>query len=247
MSAFPQADRRRATRATSPPSTRASSIRWPSPSKPTTPTKYWSSTDVTREPSNITATQESPAFRRNCPVASKVRNGGANSTRNADESKRKPLTPYVTPTIRPPARSPTSFKEHDAGRIVAGDVRGIEQNTRKNETRRVRNRKDQRRRLSQWSRGRQESLLAHKTSMTIEHIDESWSSKTCPACQTRNHPNGRGYHCHNCGFTCNRDAVGAINILIRAENGSYQPMDTNKTVQCQISPGHANLPTGRTT
>ena len=122
------------------------------------------------------------------------------------------------------------LQEHDAGRIVAGDVRGIEQNTRKNETRRVRNRKNQRRRLSQWSRGRQESLLAHKTGMTIEHIDESWSSKTCPACQTRNHPNGRGYHCRNCGFTCNRDAVGAINILIRAKNGSYQPMDTNKTV-----------------
>ena len=90
--------------------------------------------------------------------------------------------------------------------------------------------KNQRRRLSQWSRGRQETLLEHKTGMAIEHIDESWSSKTCPACQTRNHPNGRGYHCHNCGFTCNRDAVGAINILIRAKNGSYQPMDTNKTV-----------------
>lgn len=56
------------------------------------------------------------------------------------------------------------------------------------------------------------------------------SYKVCPACQTRNHPNGRGYHCRNCGFTCNRDAVGAINILIRAKNGSYQPMDTNKTV-----------------
>lgn len=69
-----------------------------------------SSTDVTREPSNITATQESPAFRRNCPVASKGRNGGANSTRNAGESNRKPPTPCVTPTIRPPARSPTSFR-----------------------------------------------------------------------------------------------------------------------------------------
>lgn len=122
------------------------------------------------------------------------------------------------------------MQAHDAGRIVTGDVRGIEKSTRKDEAKRVRNTKNQRRRLSQWSRGRQETLLEHKTGMAIEHIDESWSSKTCPACQTRNHPNGRGYHCHNCGFTCNRDAVGAINILIRAKNGSYQPMDTNKTV-----------------
>ena len=35
---------------------------------------------------------------------------------------------------------------------------------------------------------------------------------------------------HREDVNCNRDAVGAINILIRAENGSYQPMDTNKTV-----------------
>lgn len=110
----------------------------------------------------------------------------SDALRNADHQTTRKVSDFI--------------QEHDAGRIVAGDVRGIEQNTRKNETRRVRNRKDQRRRLSQWSRGRQESLLAHKTSMTIEHIDESWSSKTCPACQTRNHPNGRGYHCRNCGF-----------------------------------------------
>lgn len=140
----------------------------------------------------------------------------ADALRNADHQTTRKVADFL--------------QEHDAGRIVAGDVRGIEQNTRKNETRRVGNRKDQRRRLSQWSRGRQESLLSHKTGMPVEHIDESWSSKTCPACQTRNHPNGRGYHCRNCGFTCNRDAVGAINILIRAKNGSYQPMDTNKKV-----------------
>lgn len=122
------------------------------------------------------------------------------------------------------------LQKHDAGRIVAGDVRGVERNTRKDESKRVRNGRNQRRRLSQWSRGRQENLLAHKTGMEVEHIDESWSSKTCPACQARNHPSGRGYHCRSCGFTCNRDAVGAINILIRAKNGSYQPMDVNMKV-----------------
>ncbi len=141
----------------------------------------------------------------------------ADALRNADHQTTRKVSDFL--------------QEHDAGRIVAGDVRGIEQNTRKNETRRVRNRKDQRRRLSQWSRGRQENLLAHKTGMTVEHIDESWSSKTCPACQTRNHPNGRGYHCHNCGFTCNRDAVGALNILMRAQHGAYAPIDMDKPIR----------------
>lgn len=122
------------------------------------------------------------------------------------------------------------MRKHDAGRIVAGDVRGIEKNTLKDESKRTRNNRNQRRRLSQWSRGRQERLLAHKTGMVIEHIDESWSSKTCPACNARNHPVGRGYYCRNCGFTCNRDAVGAINILIRARNGAYQPMDMSKKI-----------------
>lgn len=63
-----------------------------------------------REPSNITATRESPVFRRGWPAVSKSRNGGASSTRNADESKRKPPMPYATPTIRPLARWPTSFR-----------------------------------------------------------------------------------------------------------------------------------------
>ena len=123
------------------------------------------------------------------------------------------------------------IQAHDAGRIVAGDVRDIEKSTRKDEAKRVKNTKDQRRRLSQWSRGKQETLLEHKTGSTVEHINEAWSSKTCPACQTRNHPNGRGYHCHNCGFTCNRDAVGAINILMRAQHGAYTPIDTDKPIR----------------
>ena len=119
--------------------------------------------------------------------------------------------------------------EFDTGTIVVGDVRGIEQKTRNTDKRRFG--KDQRRRLSQWQRGRQETYLAQKTGRTLTHVNEAYSSKTCPACLTRNRPNGRDYQCHGCGFTCHRDAVGAINILMRATHGTYRRIDPDKPVR----------------
>ena len=118
---------------------------------------------------------------------------------------------------------------HDTGTIVVGDVRGIEKSTRKAEKRRFG--RDQRRRLSQWSRGRQERYLGEKTGVKICHLDESWSSKTCPACLTRNRPSGRNYRCHECGFSCHRDAVGALNILMRSVHGAYTRINPDKPVR----------------
>ena len=122
-------------------------------------------------------------------------------------------------------------KTHDCGTIVAGDVRGIEQNTKKWEKKRRRNPKAQRRRLSQWSRGRQERYLSEKTGVPITHINEAYSSKTCPQCSALNRPSGRRYRCSQCDFICHRDAVGALNILQRARFGSYVPIDTNKPIR----------------
>ena len=118
---------------------------------------------------------------------------------------------------------------HDTGTVVVGDVRGIEQSTRKAEKRRFG--KDQRRRLSQWSRGRQERYLTEKTGVKLTYLDEAYSSKTCPACLTRNRPTGRHYQCHGCGFTCHRDAVGAINILMRSTHGAYTRIDPNAVIR----------------
>ncbi|PWG62647.1 RNA-guided endonuclease InsQ/TnpB family protein [Bifidobacterium callitrichidarum] len=114
--------------------------------------------------------------------------------------------------------------------ITAGDVRGIEQSTRKNPAKRKKNGKTQRRRLSQWDRGRIEDHIEHKTGLTVNHIDESYSSQTCPACLTRNRPTGREYRCSNCGFTCHRDAVGALNILQKHQYGQYTPIDMDKPI-----------------
>jgi putative transposase len=117
----------------------------------------------------------------------------------------------------------------DGGDIAIGDVRGIEQKTKQAEQRRFG--RNQRRRLSQWSRGKQEDQLAWKTGTELRHIDESYSSKTCPACLTRNRPAGRDYRCQHCAFTCHRDAVGAINILMRAIHGDYRRIDPDAIIE----------------
>lgn len=103
------------------------------------------------------------------------------------------------------------------GRMVAGDVRGIERGTKKER----RANRPQRQRLSQWSRGRQERYLQEKTGLTLDHLDEARSSKTCPQCLQHNRPQGRQYRCRWCGFVCHRDAVGAMNILQKALYGQY--------------------------
>jgi transposase len=112
--------------------------------------------------------------------------------------------------------------DHGTGRLVIGDVRGSEQKTHQ---RRSAGR-HQRQQLSQWERGVQKYYLKVKTGLELEHLDESDSTKTCPACGARNRPSGRYYRCQNseCGFTCHRDAVGAINILQKASYGSYVPI-----------------------
>ena len=118
---------------------------------------------------------------------------------------------------------------HNSGRLVYGDVRGIEQRTR----RRRSAGRHQRQILSQWSRGRQEQYLNESTGMEGEHLDESNSTKTCPACGARNRPTGRNYRCKNseCGFACHRDAVGAINILQKAIHGAYVPIGPDAKIR----------------
>ncbi|WP_432935560.1 zinc ribbon domain-containing protein [Streptomyces sp. CA-106131] len=107
-------------------------------------------------------------------------------------------------------------------RLVAGDVRGIEQNTNKKR----RASRSTRQQLSQWSRGRQEDFLQYKTGLKLEHISEAHSSQTCPKCNTRTKVRGRDYVCKNknCGFWCHPDAVGGVNIHTLAVNdGTFVP------------------------
>ena len=116
---------------------------------------------------------------------------------------------------------------HDAGHLVVGDVRGIEHKTRQ----RRRTGRSSRQQLLQFSRGTEERYLAEKTGLDIEHLYESGSTKTCPACAARNRPRGRDYRCKVCNFTCHRDALGAINILQEAIHGSYVPIGADAVIR----------------
>ena len=118
---------------------------------------------------------------------------------------------------------------HNTTRLIVGDVRGIEKKTKQ---RRSANR-HQRQQLSQWSRGCQERYANEKTGLKGEHVPEDYSTKTCPACLTPNRPSGRYYRCKNpdCGFTCHRDAVGAMNILPKAIYGEYVTIGPDTTIR----------------
>ena len=149
--------------------------------------------------------------------------------------KRRPLTEAEAEYYTQQA-SESSWFTHNEVCIKAGaihlvyeDVRGIEQRTKQ---RRSANR-HLRQNLSQWSRGRQEQYVDEKTGIEGEHLDESGSTKTCPACGARNRPNGRYYRCTNqdCGFVCHRDAVGAINTLQKAIHGSYVPIGSDVKIR----------------
>jgi putative transposase len=115
------------------------------------------------------------------------------------------------------------------GRLVYGDVRGIEQKAKQKRSANRRHRQQ----LSQWGRGRQERCTNEKTGLGGDHVTEDGSTKTCPKCLTHNRPAGRYYRCDNpgCGFTCQRDAVGAVNILQRAVHGDYTPIGTGTEIR----------------
>ncbi|MHB8189988.1 MAG: zinc ribbon domain-containing protein, partial [Ferrimicrobium sp.] len=56
-----------------------------------------------------------------------------------------------------------------------------------------------------WSPG---TLSQRGTGLSLSSLNESGSTKTCPACLTRNRPSTRHHRYKNpdCGFSCHRDA-----------------------------------------
>ncbi len=90
-----------------------------------------------------------------------------------------------------------------------------------------------RQQLPQCSREVQEDYLKDKTGLDLNFLNASGSTKTCPKCSTPNRPSGRYYRCKNsvCGFTCHRDAVGAINIFQKVVYGEYIPIGPDTKVR----------------
>lgn len=91
--------------------------------------------------------------------------------------------------------------------VVIGDVRDIRKS--------IDYGKKMNQKLHSWSFGKFRFMLTYKAQragMKVALQDERHTSKTCLKCGNRHKPSGRLYKCNKCGFTFDRDAVGAINI-----------------------------------
>lgn len=67
-----------------------------------------------------------------------------------------------------------------------------------------------------WSYGKTTFMLKYKCEkygLNFVGQEESYTSKTCPACGNQKKMRGRDFICKNCGFVAHRDIVGAYNIL----------------------------------
>jgi len=104
-------------------------------------------------------------------------------------------------------------KQNNISKVVIGDIRGIEKNTRKNKKKN--SGKKHNGRLSKWNYGEHIRQIKYKLDsigVDVELINESYTSQTCPCCGKRNKCKTRNYRC-TCGYTCHRDIHGARNIL----------------------------------
>jgi putative transposase len=93
--------------------------------------------------------------------------------------------------------------------IVIGNITGIRNNMDFGA--------DMNRRLHQWAFRQFAEKVEYKASrygMTVEYVDEAYTSQTCPSCgtQKRSHKQGRRFTCSECDFEAHRDQVGARNI-----------------------------------
>src|SRR5262245_3560429 len=104
--------------------------------------------------------------------------------------------------------------EWQAGTIAIGDVRDIADG--------VDHGKQHNQQSSQWNHGQVRQYITYKAEaegITVELVDEHYTTQTCPNCSRRHKPRGRTYTCGRCGFSTHRDVVGQINILSRHKTG----------------------------
>jgi len=101
-------------------------------------------------------------------------------------------------------------KQNNISKVIIGDIKGIEKNTRKKNFGNKHNG-----RLSKWNYGEHIRQIKYKLDsigVDVELINEAYTSQTCPCCGKRNKCKTRNYRC-TCGYKCHRDIHGARNIL----------------------------------
>ncbi len=72
-------------------------------------------------------------------------------------------------------------------------------------------------RIHQWAYGTFSDYIEYKAKengIDVEYVDESYTSQTCPRCESADESNktGRKFKCSECGYEAHRDSVGAWNI-----------------------------------
>lgn len=80
--------------------------------------------------------------------------------------------------------------------------------------------------LHGWSFGAFRWMVTYKAKrlgMSVELMDEAYTSQTCPQCAARHKPRGRTYRC-KCGFVSDRDAVGSMNIRAKYLDSFGKPV-----------------------
>ncbi|MDP9314114.1 MAG: transposase [Chloroflexota bacterium] len=120
--------------------------------------------------------------------------------------------------------------------IAVGDVRDIADGTD--------NGRKQNQKLSQWAHGQFVGYLTYKArrlGMTVNQIDEAYSTRTCSCCGhvPFSNPRGRVYQCAECQAVLHRDANGAANICSKAITGVYgtvQPVSTTYRRAADVVP-----------
>src|SRR5262245_26523074 len=119
--------------------------------------------------------------------------------------------------------------EQQANRIVIGDVRDIADG--------VKHGKQHNQQSSHWNHGQIRRYITYKAEaegMSVELVEEHYTTQTCPSCGKRHKPRGRRYTCGQCGFSAHRDVVGQINILSRYTTGQVDRLRTPSTIKHRI-------------
>jgi putative transposase len=116
-----------------------------------------------------------------------------------------------------------------AGTIVIGDVRdaadGVDLGKAANQ------------KVSRWDHGRVRRYVEYKAEaegISVELVDEAYTSQTCPACSHRHKPRGRRYRCPACGLQAHRDVVGQVNILSVFKHGEPGKIPAPAAVKYRI-------------
>jgi len=70
----------------------------------------------------------------------------------------------------------------------------------------------------------------------LNKITEEYSSRTCPMCLSndKNNCNDRSFICCNCGYSGDRDIIGARNILSKGMYGSFKSIQRDEIIPLEV-------------